>query len=88
MQQISCYREEEIPLTSDGFLFDLLGLQQVEQSRTNQLCNKALKATFSLKSKILDFDFSSMKLKLFDTLIKPIVTYAYTHLKFGYVISL
>jgi hypothetical protein len=43
--------EEEIPLTSEGFLFDLLG--------------------------ILDFDFSSMKLKLFDTLIKPIVTYAY-----------
>ena len=42
----------------------------------DQLCNKALKATFSLKSKILDFDFSSMKLKLFNTLIKPIVTYA------------
>jgi hypothetical protein len=39
--------------------------------------NKDLKAVFSLKSKILDFEFSSikLKLKLFDTLIRPITTY-------------
>jgi hypothetical protein len=39
--------------------------------------NKDLKALFSLKSKILDFEFSSikLKLKLFDTLIRPITTY-------------
>jgi hypothetical protein len=30
----------------------------------DQLCNIALKATFSLKLKILDFDFSSIKLNL------------------------
>jgi hypothetical protein len=41
------------------------------------MCNKGLKAVFSLKSKILDFEFSSIKLKskLFDTLIRPITTY-------------
>jgi hypothetical protein len=43
-----------------------------------QLCNKGLKAVFSLRSKILDFDFSDMKLKLklFDFLIRPIISYA------------
>ena len=42
------------------------------------LCNKGLKAVFSLKSKILDLDFSDMKLKLklFDSLIRPIISYA------------
>ena len=41
------------------------------------MCNKGLKAIFSLKCKILDFEFSSikLKLKLFDTLIRPITTY-------------
>ena len=41
------------------------------------MCNKGLKAIFSLKCKILDFEFSSIKLKskLFDTLIRPITTY-------------
>ena len=41
------------------------------------MCNKGLKAVFSLESKILDFDFSSikLKLKLFDTLLRPITTY-------------
>ena len=41
------------------------------------MCNKGLKAVFSLKSKILDFDFSSikLKLKLFDTLLRSITTY-------------
>jgi hypothetical protein len=41
------------------------------------MCNKGLKAVFSLKSKILDFEFSSikLKLKLFDTLIRPITAY-------------
>ena len=43
-----------------------------------QLCNKGLKAVFSLKSKILDLDFSDMKLKLklFDSLIRSIISYA------------
>jgi hypothetical protein len=43
-----------------------------------QLCNKGRKAVFSLKSKILDLDFSDMKLKLklFDSLIRPIISYA------------
>ena len=38
---------------------------------------KRLKAIFSLKSKILDYDSISktLKLKLFDTLIRPILTY-------------
>ena len=42
-----------------------------------QLCNKSLNAVFSLKSKILYFDFSDMKLKLklFDSLIRPIISY-------------
>jgi hypothetical protein len=41
------------------------------------MCNQDLKAVFSLKSKILDFEFSSIRLKfmLFDTLIRPITTY-------------
>jgi hypothetical protein len=30
----------------------------------DQLCNKALKATFSLKSKILDFDFSEYEIEI------------------------
>ena len=43
-----------------------------------QLCNKSLKAVFSLKSKIFYFDFSDMKLKLKlrDSLIRPIISYA------------
>lgn len=38
---------------------------------------KSLKAIFSLKSKILDYDSTSnnLKLKLFDALIRPILTY-------------
>ena len=38
---------------------------------------KRLKAIFSLKSRILDFEGinNQMKLKLFDTLIRPILTY-------------
>ena len=42
-----------------------------------QLCNKGLKAVFSLKSKILDLNFSDMKLKLklYDSLIRPIISY-------------
>ena len=38
---------------------------------------KSLKAIFSLKSRILDFEGlnNQMKLKLFDTLIRPILTY-------------
>ena len=38
---------------------------------------KSLKGIFSLKSKILDFDVMNnpLKLKLFDTLIRPILTY-------------
>jgi hypothetical protein len=41
------------------------------------MLNKGLKAVLSLKSKILDFEFSSikLKLKLFHTLIRPITTY-------------
>jgi hypothetical protein len=41
------------------------------------ICNKGLKAVFSLKSKILHFEFFGieLKLKLFDTLIRPITTY-------------
>lgn len=39
--------------------------------------NKALKAVFSLKSNILDYNYSDtkLKLKLFDSLIRPITTY-------------
>ena len=38
---------------------------------------KSLKGFFSLKSKILDFDVMNnpLKFKLFDTLIRPILTY-------------
>ena len=38
---------------------------------------KSLKGIFSLKTKILDFDVmkNQLKLKLFDTLIRPILTY-------------
>jgi hypothetical protein len=41
------------------------------------MCNKGLKAVFSLKSKILDFEFSSIKLKskLFDTLCKSPISH-------------
>ena len=41
------------------------------------MCNKGLKAVFSLKSKILHFEFFSieLKLKLFDTLLRSITTY-------------
>ena len=44
---------------------------------------KSLKAIFSLQSKLLDFEGlnNQMKLKLFDSLIKPILTYM--GLKFG-----
>ena len=40
------------------------------------MCNKGLQTVFSLKSKILDFEYSSIKLilKIFDTLIRPITT--------------
>lgn len=43
----------------------------------DHMFNKGLKAVFSLKSRILDFDLAKvkLKLKLFDTLIKPIITY-------------
>ena len=38
---------------------------------------KSLKAIFPLKSSVLDFESTSntLKLKLFDTLIRPILTY-------------
>ena len=50
----------------------------------NHLYQKSLKATFSLKSKVLDFDVlsNSLQLKLSDILIRLILTYQ----KFGSVI--
>lgn len=43
----------------------------------DHMYQKSLKAIFSLKSSILDYDSmsSTLKLKLFDTLIRPILTY-------------
>ena len=43
----------------------------------DHLYQKSLKAIFSLKSSVLDFESTSntLKLKLFDTLIRPILTY-------------
>lgn len=43
----------------------------------DHMYHKGLKAVFSLKSKILDFDLAGMKLKLklFDMLVRPITTY-------------
>lgn len=43
----------------------------------DHMYQKSLKAIFSLKSKILDYDSMSntLKFKLFDTLIRPILTY-------------
>ena len=42
---------------------------------TDHMYQKSLKAIFSLKSKILDYDSISNQVQTFDTLIRPILTY-------------